>query len=108
MTEVVIVAAARTPIGRAGRGTLRFTRPDELAAIAMRAAIERATGLDPAEIEDVIVGCATPEAEQGMNVARIAMLRANIPSSVPAFTVNRFCASGLEAIAIGCQRIQSG
>jgi acetyl-CoA acyltransferase len=108
MTNVVIVSAARTPIGRAGRGTLRFTRPDELAAIAMRAAIERAEGLSAGEIEDVIVGCATPEAEQGMNVARIAMLRAGIPSSVPAFTVNRFCASGLEAIAVGCQRIQSG
>lgn len=108
MTDVVIVSAARTPIGRAGRGTLRFTRPDELAAIAMRAAIERAEGLSAAEIEDVIMGCATPEAEQGMNVARIAMLRAGIPASVPAFTVNRFCASGLEAVAIGCQRIQSG
>lgn len=108
MTDVVIVSAARTPIGRAGRGTLRFTRPDELAAIAMRAAIERAEGLSADEIEDVIVGCATPEAEQGMNIARIAMLRAGIPSSVPAFTVNRFCASGLEAVAIGCQRIQSG
>ncbi len=108
MPEVVIVAAARTPIGRAGRGTLRFTRPDELAALVMRAAIERVEGLSAGEIEDVIIGCATPEAEQGMNVARIAMLRAGIPSSVPAFTVNRFCASGLEAIAIGCQRIQSG
>jgi acetyl-CoA acyltransferase len=108
VSDVVIISAARTPIGRAGRGTLRFTRPDELAAIAMRAAIERAEGLSAGEIEDVILGCATPEGEQGMNVARIAALRAGIPSSVPAFTVNRFCASGLEAVAVACQRILSG
>jgi len=108
MIEVVIVSAARTPIGRASRGTLRFTRPDELAALAIRAALERAPGLDPAEVEDVILGCAMPEQEQGMNVARIAALRAGVPNSVPAFTVNRFCASGLEAIAVGAQRIAVG
>src|ERR1041385_4953908 len=99
MTEVVIVAAARTPIGRASRGTLRFTRPDELAAIAIKAAIERAPGLDPAQVEDVILGCAVPEQEQGMNLGRIAALRAGLPTSVPACTINRFCSSGLEAIA---------
>jgi acetyl-CoA acyltransferase len=108
MNEVVIVSAARTPIGRASRGTLRFTRPDELAALVIRAALERATGLAPEEIGDVILGCAMPEQEQGMNVARIAALRAGVPSTVPAFTLNRFCASGLEAIAVGAQRIAVG
>ncbi len=108
MNEVVIVAAARTAIGRASRGTLRYTRPDELAALALRAALERANGLEAAQVEDVILGCAMPEQEQGMNVARIAALRAGLPSSVPAFTLNRFCASGLEAIAVGAQRIAVG
>ena len=108
MNDVVIVSGARTPIGRASRGTLRFTRPDELAALAIKAALERAPGLDPGEVGDVILGCAMPEQEQGMNVARIAALRAGIPASVPAFTVNRFCASGLEAIAVGAQRIAVG
>src|SRR5450432_4136668 len=108
MRDVVIASSVRTPVGRAYKGTLRATRPDDLAAVAIKGALERIPQLDKKEIEDVIVGCATPEAEQGMNVARIAALRAGIPSSVPAFTVNRFCASGLEAIAIGCQRIQSG
>src|SRR2546423_8838118 len=108
MNEVVIVAAARTPIGRAPRGTLRFTRPDELAALAIQAVLERAKGLPADQIEDVILGCAMPEQEQGMNVARIAALRAGIPSSVPALTVNRFCASGLEAIAVGAQRVAVG
>ena len=108
MNEVVIVAAARTPIGRATRGTLRFTRPDELAALAIRAALARVPGLPPEQIEDVVLGCAMPEQEQGMNVARIAALRAGVPSSVPAFTLNRFCASGLEAIAVGAQRVAVG
>ena len=108
MTDVVIVASARTPIGRASRGTLRFTRPDELAAIAIKAAVERASCLDPAEVEDVILGCAMPEQEQGMNLGRIAALRAGLPNSVPACTINRFCSSGLEAIAIGAQRIACG
>src|SRR2546423_4428398 len=108
MNEVVTVAAARTPIGRASRGMLRFTRPDELAALAIRAALERVGALPAEQIEDVILGCAMPEQEQGMNVARIAALRAGIPSSVPAFTLNRFCASGLEAIAVGAQRIAVG
>jgi len=108
VNDVVIVSAARTPIGRASRGTLRFTRPDELAALAIKAAIGRAPGLDPAQVEDLVLGCAMPEQEQGMNVARIAALRAGLPSSVPAFTVNRFCASGLEAIAVAAQRIAVG
>src|SRR5207248_6207699 len=87
---------------------LRFTRRDEMAAAVIRVVLERAPGVDPAEIEDVILGCAMPEQEQGMNVARIAALRAGLPSSVPAFTLNRFCASGLEAIAVGAQRIAVG
>ncbi|MBA3948660.1 MAG: thiolase family protein [Acidobacteria bacterium] len=105
---VVIVSAVRTPVGKAPRGALRYTRPDEMAAMVMRAAIARAPGLDPAEIEDVVFGCAMPEAEQGLNVARIASLRAGVPVSASAVTVNRFCASGLEAIAIAADRIASG
>src|ERR1051325_278568 len=108
MNDVVIVAAARTPIGRASRGTLRFTRPDELAAIAIKAAIERAQGLDPAEVEDIVLGCAMPEQEQGMNMARIAALRAGLPDMVPGVTINRFCSSGLQAIAMAAERIRSG
>ena len=104
----VIVSAVRTPVGKAPRGALRFTRPDELAAAVMRAAIERAPGLDPSVIEDVIFGCAMPEAEQGLNVARIASLRAGIPVSASAVTVNRFCASGVESIAIAAERIAAG
>jgi acetyl-CoA acyltransferase len=108
MREALIVGAARTAIGKSPRGTLRYTRPDDLAAVAIQAAIERAGGIEPGEIEDVILGCAQPEMEQGMNVARIAALRAGLPMTVPGLTVNRFCASGLEAIAIGAQRIACG
>src|SRR6476619_7860108 len=108
MREVVIASSVRTAVGKSGKGTLRATRRDDLAAVAIKGALDRIPQFDKKEIEDVIVGCATPEAEQGMNVARIAMLRAGVPSSVPAFTVNRFCASGLEAVAIGCQRILAG
>ncbi len=104
----VIVSAVRTAVGKAPRGTLRFTRPDEMAAVVMRAAIERATGFDAAEIDDVIFGCAMPEAEQGLNVARIAALRAGVPVSASAVTVNRFCASGLESIAMAADRIVAG
>jgi acetyl-CoA acyltransferase len=107
MEDVVIVGAARTPIGKSPRGSLRYTRPDDLAAAAIREAIQRA-GVEPGEIEDVILGCAQPELEQGMNIARIAAIRAGLPMSVPGLTVNRFCASGLEAIAIGAQRIACG
>jgi len=106
--SVVIVSAARTAVGKAPRGALRFTRPDEMAAAVMRAAIERAAGFDPAGIDDVVFGCAMPEAEQGLNVARIASLRAGVPVTASAVTVNRFCASGLESIAIGADRIRAG
>jgi acetyl-CoA acyltransferase len=104
----VIVSAVRTPVGKAPRGALRHTRPDEMAATVVRAAIERTAGLDPELIDDVIFGCAMPEAEQGLNVARIAALRAGIPVSASAVTVNRFCASGLESIAIAADRIAAG
>jgi acetyl-CoA acyltransferase len=104
----VIVSAARTPVGKAPKGALRFTRPDEMAATVMRAVVDRAQGLDPALIEDVIFGCAMPEAEQGLNVARIAALRAGLPVSASAVTVNRFCASGLETIAMAADRIAGG
>jgi acetyl-CoA acyltransferase len=104
----VIVSAARTPVGKAPKGALRFTRPDEMAATVMRAVVDRAPGLDPAQIEDVIFGCAMPEAEQGLNVARIAALRAGLPVSTSAVTVNRFCASGLETIAMAADRINAG
>jgi len=108
MREAVIVSSVRTPVGRAFKGTLRATRPDELGAIAIKAALERVPQLDPKEIEDVILGCAMPEAEQGMNVARIASLRAGLPVEVSAVTINRFCASGLQAIAMAAERIISG
>jgi len=108
MTDIVIVAAARTPIGKAPNGVLRTTRPDDLAAHVIAALLARTPGLDPALIDDVILGCAMPEAEQGLNVARIASLRAGIPVSASAVTVNRFCASGLEAIAQAAGRIATG
>ncbi|MSS72577.1 MAG: acetyl-CoA C-acyltransferase [Candidatus Latescibacteria bacterium] len=108
MREAVIVSAVRTAVGKAGRGTLRQTRPDDLAAAALREAIRRVPGLRADEVEDVVLGCAMPEAEQGMNVARIACQRAGLPHTVPAVTVNRLCASGLEAIAIAAQRILCG
>ncbi len=108
MREAVIVSAVRTAVGKAGKGTLRATRPDDLAAIAIREAISRAKGFDPKEIEDVILGCAMPEAEQGMNVARIASLRAGLPVEISAMTINRFCSSGLQAIAIAADRIMAG
>src|SRR4051795_2592055 len=108
MREVVIASAVRTPVGRANKGTLRSTRPDDLAATAIRGALDHVPQLDPREIEDIILGCAMPEGEQGMNVARIASLRAGLPVEVSAMTVNRFCASGLQAIAIGAERIIAG
>jgi acetyl-CoA acyltransferase len=108
MREVVIVSSVRTPVGRAFKGTLRATRPDELAATAIRGALERVPQLDPKEIEDVVLGCAMPEAEQGMNVARIASLRAGLPVEVSALTINRFCSSGLQAIAMAAERIMAG
>ena len=92
-TSVVIVSAVRTAVGKAPGGSLRFTRPDELAAVVMREVLARVPALDPASVDDVVFGCAMPEAEQGLNVARIASLRAGIPISASAVTVNRFCAS---------------
>src|SRR5271167_494392 len=108
MREVVIVSAVRTPVGKAYKGTLRATRPDDLAAFAIKGALERLPQLDPSEIEDVILGCAMPEAEQGTNVARIASLRAGLPVEVSAMTINRFCSSGLQAIALAADSIRSG
>ena len=108
MREAVIVSSVRTAVGKAPKGTLRATRPDDLGAAAIKEAVVRAKGLDVAEIEDVIIGCATPEAEQGMNVARIAALRAGLPVTVSAMTINRFCSSGLQAIALAAERIMAG
>ena len=108
MREVVLVSSVRTPVGRAYRGTLRATRPDELAAIAIKGALARVPQLDPKEIEDVILGCAMPEGEQGMNVARIASLRAGLPVEASAMTINRFCSSGLQSIAMAAERIAAG
>jgi acetyl-CoA acyltransferase len=108
MTDAVIVSAVRTPVGKAPSGSLRSTRPDELAAIVMREALKRAPGMSPSDVEDVILGCAMPEAEQGLNVARIASLRAGIPVETSAVTINRFCASGLQAIAFAADRIKAG
>jgi acetyl-CoA acyltransferase len=102
------VSSVRTAVGKAPKGTLRATRPDDLAALVIKEAISRAKSLDPQEIEDVIIGCAMPEAEQGMNVARIASLRAGLPVTVSAMTVNRFCSSGLQSIAIAAERIMAG
>jgi len=108
MHDAVIVSAVRTPVGKAPKGTLRFTRPDELAALVIGEALTRAGGIAPADIEDVVLGCAMPEAEQGLNVARIASLRAGLPVTASAVTVNRFCASGLQAIAMAADRIRVG
>src|SRR5437870_6029071 len=108
MRDAVIVSAVRTPVGKAYKGTLRATRPDDLAAVAIKGALERVPQVNLAEIEDVILGCAMPEAEQGMNVARIASLRAGLPVEVSALTINRFCSSGLQAIAMAAERIVSG
>jgi len=108
MRDVVIVSAVRTPVGKAYKGTLRATRPDDLGAVAIKGALERVPQLDAKEIEDVILGCAMPEAEQGMNVARIASLRAGLPVEVSAMTINRFCSSGLQSIAMAAERIMAG
>jgi acetyl-CoA acyltransferase len=106
--DAVIVSAVRTPVGKAPHGTLRGTRPDELAALVIGEALRRAPGVDAADIDDVILGCAMPEAEQGLNVARIASLRAGVPVTASAVTVNRFCSSGLQAIAMASERIMCG
>jgi acetyl-CoA acyltransferase len=106
--EAYIVAATRTPVGKAPRGMFRNTRPDDLLAHVLRSVLAQAPSLDPASIGDVIVGCAMPEAEQGMNVARIALLLAGLPNGVPGMTVNRFCSSGLQAVALAADRIRLG
>ena len=106
--DAYIVSAVRTPVGKAPRGVFRNTRPDDLLAHVIRAAVAGAPGIDPSRIEDVIIGCAMPEAEQGMNVARIGALLAGLPNTVPAQTVNRFCSSGLQAIALAADRIRTG
>ncbi len=108
MREAVIVSAVRTPVGKAPKGTLRTTRPDDLGAIAINGAMERVPLLDKREVEDVILGCAMPEGEQGMNVARMASLRAGLPIEAAAMTVNRYCASGLQTIALAAERIRGG
>jgi acetyl-CoA acyltransferase len=108
MPEAVLVAAVRTPVGRAPKGALSTTRPDDLAATAITGALDRVTALDKADIEDIILGCAQPEGEQGWNIARMAALRAGLPVEIPGATVNRLCASGLEAIALADHRIRSG
>jgi len=108
MREAVIVSAVRTPVGKSGKGTLATSRPDDLAATAIKGALARVPTLDPREIDDVILGCAMPEAEQGMNVARIASLRAGLPVDASAMTINRYCASGLQSIAIAAERIRGG
>lgn len=108
MKEVVIASSVRTAVGKAPKGTLRITRPDDLAAVAIKGALDRVPQVDKREIEDVVIGCATPEAEQGMNVARIASLRAGLPIEVSAMTINRFCSSGLQAIAQAAEGIMAG
>jgi len=108
MQDAVIVSATRTAVGKAPNGSLKTVRPDEMAATVIEEVLRRAQGLDPAEIDDVILGCAMPEAEQGLNVARIASLRAGVPVTASAVTVNRFCSSGLQSIAYAAERIMCG
>ncbi|MCH7978397.1 MAG: acetyl-CoA C-acyltransferase [Acidobacteria bacterium] len=108
MREAVIVTSLRTAIGKAPRGTLRYTRPDDMAAVVLSEALRRTPGLQAEEIEDVILGCAIPEGEQGHNMARIATLRAGLPPAVSAMTINRFCSSGLQSIAMAAERILAG
>jgi acetyl-CoA acyltransferase len=108
MSSAVIVSAVRTAVGKAPKGTLSATRPDDMAAVAMRTAIDRVPGLKPDDVEDIYIGCAMPEGEQGMNVARLAAFRAGLPYTVPAMTLNRFCSSGLQSISFAADRINSG
>src|SRR2546421_11098694 len=108
MRDAVIVSAVRTAVGKAPKGTLRNTRPDEMGAVVIEEALRRAEGLDKSEVEDVIMGCAMPEAEQGMNVTRAAAIRAGLPVEVSAMTINRFCSSGLQSIALAADRIRTG
>jgi len=106
--DAYIVAAARTPVGKAPRGMFKHVRPDDMLVHTIKAVMQQCEGLDPAAIDDVVVGCAMPEAEQGINVARVALLLAGLPNSVPGMTINRFCASGLQSVAIAADRIRLG
>ncbi|HYV44080.1 MAG TPA: beta-ketoacyl synthase N-terminal-like domain-containing protein, partial [Myxococcaceae bacterium] len=106
--RVPVVSTARTPFTRAGKGELRDTRPDTLASLAIKEALARAKGVEPAAVEDVVLGCAMPEAEQGMNVARLAAILAGLPNTVPALTINRFCSSGVQSIGQAAQAIAAG
>src|ERR687886_638359 len=108
MRDAVIVSAVRTAVGKAPKGTLRFTRPDEMGAEVIKEALRRAEGVEASDVEDVIMGCAMPEAEQGMNVARAAAIRAGLPVETSAMTINRFCSSGLQSIALAADRIRTG
>src|SRR3982751_3327450 len=108
MRDAVIVSAVRTAVGKAPKGTLKDTRPDEMGAAVIKESIARVAGVEKAEIEDVVMGCAMPEAEQGMNVARAAAIRAGLPVETSAMTINRFCSSGLQSIAIAADRIRTG
>src|ERR671927_1741259 len=108
MRDAVIVSAVRTAVGKAPKGTLKHTRPDEMGAAVIEEAVRRAEGLDKSEVEDVVMGCAMPEAEQGMNVARAAAIRAGLPVETSAMTINRFCSSGLQSIAMAADRIKTG
>ncbi len=108
LQDAYIVSAVRTPVGKAPRGVFRNTRPDDLLAHVIRAAVARSPGIDPSRIADAVIGCAMPEAEQGMNVARIGVLLAGLPNTVPAQTINRFCSSGVQAIALAADRIRTG
>ena len=108
MRDAVIVSAVRTPVGKAPRGTLKATRPDDLGAIAVKGALARVPTLDPKTIDDVIIGCAMPEGEQGMNIARMISFRAGLPNEPAAMTINRYCASGLQSISLAAERIRGG
>src|SRR5512144_1821401 len=108
LQDAYILAATRTAVGKAPRGAYRTTRPDTLLAHVLRRVLGQVPGLDPARVDDVIVGCAMPEYEQGMNVARIGLLLAGLPASVPGMTINRFCSSGLNAVSIAADRIRTG
>src|SRR5918999_3403632 len=108
LRDAVIVSAARTAVGKAPRGSLRETPPSELAMIAVREALARATGIDPAEVEDLVLGCAMPEGSQGLNMARQVALGSGLPIGASAMTINRFCASGLQALALATQAVQTG
>lgn len=108
MREAVIVSGVRTAVGKSGKGSLRLVRPEDLGGMVVRESVKRATGLNPEDVEDVIIGCAMPEGEQGLNLGRIVLLRAGLPQSVPGYVINRFCSSGLQAIAIAAERIMAG